>query len=268
MRGRGYRRSARLRSGALAVRIAAAAFLIGAHGFAAEAIPDLVQDFSGALQSGDAVAAVSFFDSKAKEYPEIRGAIEEIAALPHTESEMEAGPAKVQGGTASLEVKWTLRLSPRDGGPLLIRTENVTIGLRRTGEDWKIVSLHPLAILSRPTTGVFDAIAGLATSLSAGDVPDAIAAFDSRADGYGRLSNDIDALITQTDVLCAIDIVADRETGGVHKVDTDWYLEIKPKADGAGAQRRRQRVLIQLEKRHGGFRITALDPASIVSPVL
>ena len=234
--------------------------------FAADTIQEQLQDFANSLQSGNASAAISFLDPQAKDFGEIRRAIEGIIGLPNTECAIDPGQVNTQGNQARLETQWTLRLSPLENGPLLVRSEKVSMEMRRNGEEWKIISLAPMSILARPTSAIFDAIAKLASNLSAGDFPGALSAFDSSVHNYGQISNDIDALTTQADVLCAIDVVADNENDGTHKVDTDWYLEIKPKADGAGAQRRRQRVSLRMESKRGKWKITAIDPASIVSP--
>jgi len=233
----------------------------------AAAIQDQLTDFADALQSGNTKIAISLLDPQAKDFSELKRTIEALATLPHTECTIDASHIRVEGNQAQAETQWTLRLNPQESGPVVIRSEKVAMQMVRAGDEWKIVVLSPLSILARPTTAIFDVIAAVASNLSAGDAPGALAAFDSTADSYGQISNDIDALTSQSDVLCAIDIIADHETGGVHQVDTDWYLEIKPRADGAGAQRRRHRVSLRMELKRGKWKITAMDPFSVVSPV-
>ena len=230
-------------------------------------IPEQLREFADAVQSGNSKAAISLLDPHSKDFSELKRLIEALAALPHTECSIESASPVVEGNQARAETQWTLRLNSQESGPLVVRSEKVAVQMIRAGDEWKIAALSPSSVLARPTTAIFDVIANLASSLSAGNGPAALSAFDSSAANYGQIANDIDALTSQSDVLCAIDVIADSETGGVHKVDTDWYLEIKPQADGAGAQRRRQRVSLQMESKRGKWKIAAMDPFSVVSPV-
>lgn len=109
-------------------------------------------------------------------------------------------------------------------------------------------------------------IAKLAGYLSQGNGPDAIEIFDSNIKGYGDLRNNIDALASQSDVSCAIDPVEDTESGGVHKLDLDWYMEVKSQLDNS-VERRRERVQIEMRQIKGRWKITALSPASILDPM-
>lgn len=109
-------------------------------------------------------------------------------------------------------------------------------------------------------------IAKLASYLSEGDGPDAIGIFDSSIRGYGDLQNNIDALASQSDVSCAIDPVEDKESDGAHKLDLDWYMEVKSQLDNS-VEKRRERVQVEMRQIKGHWKITALSPASILDPM-
>jgi len=220
------------------------------------------------LQNGDAAGAISVFDPQMKDFAEIKREISALGTLSGTLCEMKMDRGATTGANGvQLQGEWKLQLNPQQNGPPLIRTEHVDISLQQKEGQWKIVGFTPLRIFAMPTPAVFDRIASLANSLSENDGPGALSIFSSGIAGYGEISGDLDALTSQTDVLCAVDIVADNETAGIHKLDTDWYLQLKSRADGGPTERRRERVQLQMELLKGKWRITAISPVEILAPI-
>jgi hypothetical protein len=228
---------------------------------AADTPREQVDYLVASLQNGDAAGAISVFDPQMKDFAEIKRQISALATLSGTVCEM-----KMEGLT-QLQGEWKLQLNPQQNGPPLIRTERVSISLHQKEGQWKIVGFTPLRIFAMPTPAVFERIASLANSLSENDGPGALSIFSSGISGYGEISGDLDALSSQTDVLCAIDILADNETAGIHKLDTDWYLQLKSRADGGPTERRRERVQLQMEMLKGKWRITAISSLNILAPI-
>ena len=113
----------------------------------------------------------------------------------------------------------------------------------------------------------FVTIAKLASALSQNNSGSAMETFDSRSKDYGTIENNIGALVSQADVLCSIDPIEDRESGDLHEIDTDWYLELKSQADFGPTERRRERVHLQLKKVGGRWKISALSPLTILAPI-
>ena len=111
------------------------------------------------------------------------------------------------------------------------------------------------------------AIADLATALSESDPDGVLRYFDSQMKDYGTIEADIEALTAQTDVSCAIDIVKDDESNGVHKLDLDWFMELKSQGNNPQLERRRERVQIEMREIKGKWKITALSPLSILGPI-
>ena len=106
-------------------------------------------------------------------------------------------------------------------------------------------------------------LAALASALSAGDPVSAMSLFDRGMADYQTIESDIVAITSQDDVVCAIDIVEDKEG----KLDTDWYMELRSKSGGAQSERRRERVQLELKQIKGKWKITAMKPVSILAPV-
>ena len=122
------------------------------------------------------------------------------------------------------------------------------------------------AQLSGATETPFSVLADLASHLSQGDAVQAAAAFDNGMKGYSELEQNIDSLTKQATVLCAIDIVEDTETQGVHKLDLDWYMQIKSQLDNS-TERRRERVQAEMREIRGHWKIISISPIRILDPV-
>ena len=114
-------------------------------------------------------------------------------------------------------------------------------------------------------------VSKLASYLSDGEPVGALEAFDKKMPGYSAVAADIQAMAAQSEVLCSIDVVQDKEaaddSSSVHHLDLDWYMMLKSRADEGLVERRRQRVAVTLEKEGRGWRITAISPEQILAPL-
>jgi hypothetical protein len=114
-------------------------------------------------------------------------------------------------------------------------------------------------------------IAKLATYISGGDATSALEAFDKSLTDYGAIAEDLTALSTQTDVLCAIDVVADKEADNeasdIHHLDLDWYMTLTSRADTGLTEKRRVRVAVTIQRFKTKWRITEFSPVTILAPI-
>lgn len=146
------------------------------------------------------------------------------------------------------------------------------------------VGVFACAFLSSVLSGAeadtpYSRIAKLASFLTAGDTVGALEAFDKNMKGYAAMVEDMGALAAQTEVLCSIDVVEDKEasdeTSDIHHLDLDWYMMVKSRADAGLVERRRRRVTVTFERHYvrsgrnyvGVWRITALSPEQILAPL-
>lgn len=136
--------------------------------------------------------------------------------------------------------------------------------MRITGLSFLLLSA--IVLLAAENTP-FASIAGLATALSENDPDEALRYFDSDMKDYGTIEADIEALAAQTDVSCAIDIVTDEESGGFHKLDLDWFMDLKSQSDIPQTEQRRVRVHAEMHQIKGRWKITAMSPLSILDPI-
>ncbi len=114
-------------------------------------------------------------------------------------------------------------------------------------------------------------IAKLATYISAGDTVGALETFDKSLPNYGEISEDLNALSAQSEVLCSIEVVGDKEAddakSDVHHLDLDWYMRLTSVADLGVTEARRVRVAVTIERFKTKWRITALAPVTILAPI-
>ena len=110
-------------------------------------------------------------------------------------------------------------------------------------------------------------LANLATSLTDGDSDDALELFDSKMKSYPEIEQKIEALTAQEDINCAIDIVTDEESDGLHKLDLNWFMQLKSQIDDSQFERRRQRVQVEMRQIKGAWKITSFSPLSIFDPI-
>lgn len=107
-------------------------------------------------------------------------------------------------------------------------------------------------------------LAALASALSAGDPVSAMTVFDRAMANYSAIESNITATTAQDDVLCAIDVVEEKDGA----VDTDWYLELKSKSDGGQSERRRVRVELQVKSVGGKLKIIGFKPIEVLAPLI
>ena len=122
-----------------------------------------------------------------------------------------------------------------------------------------------------PADTPYTRMAKLATYISGGDTVGALEAFDKSLTNYGRISEDLAALATQSEVLCSIEVVTDKEAddakADVHHLDLDWYMTLTSRADPGLTESRRVRVAVTIARFNAKWRITALTPDSILAPI-
>jgi membrane-bound lytic murein transglycosylase B len=134
------------------------------------------------------------------------------------------------------------------------------------------VSLAALAVLA--AAGVlaaeqtpFASLAKLAAALSESDSDTALEYFDSQMKSYNEIEQKLEALTAQAEVSCAIDIVTEADAADVHKLDLDWFMQLKSPVDDAQLERRRERVQVEMRQIKGVWKITSISPISIFDPL-
>jgi hypothetical protein len=129
--------------------------------------------------------------------------------------------------------------------------------------------LLPLAACCRaadPAREVLDLIADAAASLSAGNVPRFLKAFDPAMAGYAKLREHVTGLIAQGDVQSLIDPLEDEGDGRRRVAQFHWTLRIERGQQTTSSARREQVVTCRVEKQGGKWRIVGLEPIEFFAP--
>jgi parvulin-like peptidyl-prolyl isomerase len=110
-------------------------------------------------------------------------------------------------------------------------------------------------------------LANLATALTESDADGALDIFDSKMQTYPEIEQKLEALTAQDDINCSIDIVTDEESEGLHKLDLDWFMQLKSQIDDSQLERRRVRVQVEMRQIKGAWKIVSLSPVSVLDPL-
>ncbi len=122
--------------------------------------------------------------------------------------------------------------------------------------------LLALLLLAPQPPPEFKVIADLANYLSQDNGPGAMEAFDKSMPNYQTISNNVFAMVAQADVSCTIDPI--EQNGKV--IEVDWFLKLNSKADEGPTERRQMTVKLTIEKVGKKYKITAIDPPTILDP--
>jgi hypothetical protein len=111
-----------------------------------------------------------------------------------------------------------------------------------------------------------DVFASIASALSEGNSLGLMEQFDPAMEEYAALRDALEALVSQAVVLSSIRIATEAGQENTYAVELDWLMEIRPRAEAAGIERRREMVRCRLEKRRKKWRITSLEPVMFFRP--
>ena len=109
-----------------------AVLLLALSGRAADSPQSQLDYLAASLEKGDAAGALSVFDPKIGNFAEIKRDIEYLATLSGTTCDIKIELAEASGPNVALNGEWTLRLNPKQNGPLLVRTEKISVSMRQS----------------------------------------------------------------------------------------------------------------------------------------
>ncbi len=128
------------------------------------------------------------------------------------------------------------------------------------------LALCAVALHAEDGPPTLNLLTALAARLSDGNLPGALEAFADTMPGYQNLSADLGAITSQYDVICVIEIREESGDDSQRKADTEWFLQLKSKQDSGPTARRTVPVKLETARVKGKWRITAMEPRSILAP--
>ena len=106
----------------------------------------------------------------------------------------------------------------------------------------------------------------LAARLSDGNFPGALDAFSNTMPGYQDLAKNVDALTSQYDISCVIEIREESGDEKHRKADTEWFVQLKSKQEDGPTARRNTVVQLATERFGEKWKITLMEPQSLLAP--
>lgn len=122
------------------------------------------------------------------------------------------------------------------------------------------------ALPADPARDAASVITMLAAALTAGNLQEFLAPFDRAFKDYGRLHDNVSALIAQADTQSYLDVVANEGDATRRKLTVDWELRIQRPGDATISARRQVEVTCILELRRKRWRIVQFAPVDFLAP--
>jgi hypothetical protein len=113
---------------------------------------------------------------------------------------------------------------------------------------------------------IIDVFTAMAAALSDSNVPEFMNAFDKNMPGYGKLKNDITALITQADVSTSAEPIKEEGGDATHTMDLDWFLQVHSQYLNGPTVNRREVIHCELQKQGKHWKIVSLQPMEFFAP--
>ncbi len=110
-------------------------------------------------------------------------------------------------------------------------------------------------------------LSDVASALSEGNSVRCMGYIDKSTPGYRDLEANIEALTAQYDVSASLDVLSESGDDEKQEALVDWFLQTVSKDGTEHVTRRRMRVKVSERKEKGGWKITGIQPASILDPV-
>ena len=113
---------------------------------------------------------------------------------------------------------------------------------------------------------IADFLGALAAALSEGNGSAFLDRVDHAMPDYYKFEQYIEALISQDEVACSIDILKQEGDDQAQSLELDWFLQIHPRDLIGNVESRRQTVKARLERKKKKWKIVALEPITLFAP--
>jgi hypothetical protein len=128
------------------------------------------------------------------------------------------------------------------------------------------LALCAVALHGEEPPSTLKLLTDLSAKLSDNNFPGAVDAFAATMPGYSDVVANLGALANQYDVICVIEIKDESGDETRRKAETEWFLQLKSKQESGPTERRTVTVRISTERVKGKWRITSIEPRSVLAP--
>ena len=113
-----------------------------------------------------------------------------------------------------------------------------------------------------------EVLSGMASALSENNSTRFMDFIDRSAPDRSGLQTNVDALTSQNQITCSIDVLEEKGDDEQLNALVDWYIVIRPNQASAATERRRMRVHLTEKKRKRDWKVTDIEPRSILAPLI
>jgi hypothetical protein len=112
----------------------------------------------------------------------------------------------------------------------------------------------------------FDLLTATASSLSDGNVVAFLDGFSQQMPGYEHLRMNVQGLTDQATALSSVEVLRDDGDSSTRRLEVDWVLEIRSKAETGSVERRRRTLRIGMNREKNRWKIVELDALEFFGP--
>ena len=121
-------------------------------------------------------------------------------------------------------------------------------------------------LLAETEQEVLDLFTALASALSEGNGLAFLDRVDHSMPDYEKLERSILALVTQNELVAAVDVIEDEGDDQTRAVQLDWLLQIRSREETGTLVRRREIVKCRLQRVKKKWKLASLDPIAFFAP--
>jgi hypothetical protein len=139
--------------------------------------------------------------------------------------------------------------------------------MQAIGRSFFLASLLAGCLFAADThSDIVEVFTSMAAALSDSNVSVFMNAFGKEIPGYGKLKNDITALITQADISSSVEPIKDEGGDETHSIDLDWLLQVRSQLPDGPILNRRQVLHCELRKQGKHWKIVSITPMDFFAP--
>ena len=120
-------------------------------------------------------------------------------------------------------------------------------------------------LLADAAQQVFDLFTSMATALGASEPGPFLNAFDRAMPEYQKLVGYIQAITSQSEIVCSIDVLSDQGDEKERTAELDWLLQLT--APQMPVVRRREKIKCRLRRSGRKWKIVSFQPVDFFKPV-
>jgi hypothetical protein len=138
--------------------------------------------------------------------------------------------------------------------------------MQAIGRSFSLATVVMACLCADAHSDIFEVFTSMAAALSDSNVSVFMNAFDKDLAGYGKLKNDITALLTQADISSSVEPTKDEGSDTTHSMDLDWLLQVRSQLPDGPIVNRRQIIHCELRKQGKHWKIVSITPMDFFAP--